>query len=128
MLPYSPLPVLFKTRPLKAQSSNDTRVRIDTDRVIGEIDPKIYGNFTEHLGRCIEGGIFEPNSPLSDKFGFRKDVLHAVEDLHVTLLRWPGGNFSSNYNWRDGIGPVDRTAVAIGDGLGHGRGQSLRYQ
>lgn len=106
-------PVLFKARSLAAQTSSDTRVRMDTDRVIGDIDPKIYGNFTEHLGRCIEGGIFEQNSPLSDEYGFRKDVMHAVEDLHVTLLRWPGGNFSSNYNWRDGIGPVGQRPARL---------------
>lgn len=88
-------------------SSKEARVKIDTERVIGPIDPKLYGNFTEHLGRCIEGGIFEENSKLSDTNGFRKDVLKAVEDLHVSFLRWPGGNFSSNYNWRDGIGPRD---------------------
>ncbi len=87
------------------QSSVETRVKIDTERTIGQIDPNIYGNFTEMLGRCIYGGIFEPGSKLSDKEGYRKDVLKAIEDLHVTLLRWPGGNFSSNYNWRDGIGP-----------------------
>ncbi len=88
-------------------ASQEARVKIDTERVIGQIDPRIYGNFTEHLGRCIEGGIFEENSPLSDAEGFRKDVLSAAEQLHVSLLRWPGGNFSSNYNWRDGIGPRD---------------------
>ena len=90
-----------------APSSSEARVKIDTERVIGLIDKKIYGNFTEHLGRCIEGGIFEENSPLSDSDGFRKDVLNAVENLHVSQLRWPGGNFSSNYNWKDGIGPRD---------------------
>jgi alpha-N-arabinofuranosidase len=90
-----------------APSSREARIKIDTERVIGTIDKNIYGNFTEHLGRCIEGGIFEENSPLSDSDGFRKDVLKAVADLHVTLLRWPGGNFSSNYNWKDGIGPRD---------------------
>ena len=83
------------------------RIKIDTERTIGEIDPKIYGNFLEHLGRCIEGGIFEENSPLSDKQGYRRDVEKAAKDLHVSLLRWPGGNFSSNYDWRDGIGPRD---------------------
>lgn len=94
-------------------SSREARIKIDTERIIGQIDPKIYGNFTEHLGRCIEGGIFEENSPLSDKNGFRKDVLKAVEDLHVTLLRWPGGNFSSNYHWRDGIGPRDERPARL---------------
>ena len=81
------------------------RIKIDTERVIGDIDPKIYGNFVEHLGRCIEGGIFDEGSPLADANGFRRDVLDAARKLGVTLLRWPGGNFSSNYNWMDGIGP-----------------------
>ena len=84
------------------------RIKIDTERVIDDIDPKIYGNFIEHLGRCIDGGIFEEKSPLSDASGFRKDVLDAAKKLNVTQLRWPGGNFSSNYNWRDGIGPRDK--------------------
>jgi alpha-L-arabinofuranosidase len=88
--------------PLKA------RVKIDTERVIGEIDPKIYGNFAEHLGRCIDGGIFDEKSSLSDANGFRRDVLDAAKKLRVTQLRWPGGNFSSNYHWRDGIGPRDQ--------------------
>ncbi len=83
------------------------RIKVDTERVIGDIDPKIYGNFIEHLGRCIEGGVFEENSPLSDSNGFRRDVLGAAKDLGVSVLRWPGGNFSSNYHWMDGIGPRD---------------------
>jgi alpha-N-arabinofuranosidase len=84
------------------------RVKIDTERVIGEIDPKLYGNFIEHLGRCIDGGVFEEHSPLSDTNGFRRDVLDAAKKLQVTQLRWPGGNFSSNYHWMDGIGPRDQ--------------------
>jgi alpha-L-arabinofuranosidase len=84
------------------------RVKIDTERVIGDIDPKIYGNFVEHLGRCIEGGVFDEKSPLSDANGYRRDVLDAAKKLDVTILRWPGGNFSSNYHWRDGIGPRDQ--------------------
>ena len=92
----------------RAQTPLQARVKIDTERVISEIDPKIYGNFTEHLGRCIYGGIFEENSPLSDSEGYRKDVLAAAKKLNVTQLRWPGGNFSSNYHWRDGIGPRDQ--------------------
>ena len=87
------------------QAPGRARVKIDTERVIGDIDPLLYGNFIEHLGRCIDGGIFEPGSPLADSQGYRKDVLEAVKKLNVTLLRWPGGNFSSNYHWRDGIGP-----------------------
>ena len=80
-------------------------IKINTGRTVGDIDPKIYGNFIEHLGRCIYGGIFEEGSPLSDSSGVRRDVLEAARKLNVTILRWPGGNFSSNYHWRDGIGP-----------------------
>ncbi|HBY61101.1 MAG TPA: alpha-N-arabinofuranosidase, partial [Solibacterales bacterium] len=86
---------------LRAQQSGlKARVKIDTERVISAIDPKIYGNFIEHLGRCIDGGIFEEKSKLSDENGFRRDVMKAVRDLNVTILRWPGGNFVSNYHWR----------------------------
>ena len=84
------------------------RIKLDPDRVIGEVHPHIFGNFAEHLGRCIYGGIFEEGSPLSDADGFRKDVLEAARGLGVTLLRWPGGNFASGYNWKDGIGPRDQ--------------------
>src|SRR5579871_1422298 len=67
------------------------RLKIDTERVIGDIDPKLYGNFVEHLGRCVDGGVFEERSPLADASGYRKDVLDAVRKLNVTILRWPGG-------------------------------------
>jgi hypothetical protein len=90
------------------QAPGRARIKIDTERVIGDIDPLIYGNFIEHLGRCIEGGVFEEGSPLSDANGYRKDVLEAVKKLNVSILRWPGGNFVSNYHWRDGIGPRDQ--------------------
>src|SRR3954464_14150447 len=92
-------PLILKARPAQAATAS---IQIHTHRHRGEIDRKIFGNFIEHLGRCIDGGIFEEGSPLSDKNGFRKDVLKAVRDMNVPLLRWPGGNFSSNYNWRDG--------------------------
>jgi len=97
-----PAAVRAQSAPLKA------RVKIDTERTIGAIDPLIYGNFIEHLGRCIEGGVFEENSMLSDPNGYRRDVLDAAKKLNVTILRWPGGNFSSNYHWKDGIGPRDK--------------------
>jgi len=94
---------------LAAQSATpaQARIKVDPDRRIGEVHPRMFGNFTEHLGRCIYGGIFEEKSPLSDADGFRKDVMEAVRGLGVTLLRWPGGNFASGYNWKDGIGPRD---------------------
>ena len=84
------------------------RIKIDIDRTIGTVDPLLFGNFAEHLGRMIYGGIYEEGSPLSDANGFRKDVLDAVRGLNVSILRWPGGNFASGYNWKDGIGPRDQ--------------------
>lgn len=89
------------------------RIKIDTDRTIGEIHPHLFGNFAEHLGRMIYGGIYEEGSPLSDQNGYRKDVMEAVKQLNVTILRWPGGNFASGYNWKDGIGPKDQRPVRM---------------
>jgi alpha-L-arabinofuranosidase len=90
------------TRPVYAQHA---RIKIDLERTIGEVDKNIYGNFVEHLGRCVYEGIYEPGSKLADKNGFRKDVMTAVKELHPSLVRYPGGNFVSNYNWLDGVGP-----------------------
>src|SRR5881392_51186 len=84
------------------------RIVIDPARRLGTIDRRIFGNFIEHLGRCIYGGVFEEGSPLSDARGFRRDVLDAVRPLRVPILRWPGGNFVSGYHWRDGVGPRDK--------------------
>lgn len=81
------------------------RIKIDAERKIGEIDNLIYGNFTEHLGRCIYGGIYDPKSTQANAEGFRKDVLDATKNLGVSVVRWPGGNFVSGYHWMDGIGP-----------------------
>lgn len=81
------------------------RIKIDLDRTIGEVDKNIYGNFVEHLGRCVYGGIYEEGSPLSDENSYRKDVMAAVKELKPSIVRYPGGNFVSNYNWLDGVGP-----------------------
>ncbi|MFC1739288.1 alpha-N-arabinofuranosidase [Planctomycetota bacterium] len=86
-------------------TATDARIKIDIERTIGQINKNIYGNFVEHLGRCVYDGIYDPDSPLSDKNGFRKDVLEAVKGLNVTITRYPGGNFVSNYHWLDGVGP-----------------------
>jgi len=83
-------------------------IKVDKDRRTGAIDKLIYGNFTEHLGRCIYGGIYDPKSPEADADGFRKDVIQATRDLGVSIVRWPGGNFVSGYHWEDGIGPIDK--------------------
>ncbi|HVB96160.1 MAG TPA: alpha-L-arabinofuranosidase C-terminal domain-containing protein [Chloroflexota bacterium] len=84
------------------------KIKVDLERTVGEVDRRILGGFIEHLGRCIYGGIYEEGSPLSDEHGFRRDVLDALRPLQMPVLRWPGGNFVSNYHWQDGIGPVDK--------------------
>jgi alpha-N-arabinofuranosidase len=97
--------LLLMSQPLAAQKA---RIKIDIDRQVGEVDPHIYGNFVEHLGRCVYGGIYDEGSSLSDEKGIRLDVLDAVKDLNVTITRYPGGNFVSNYHWLDGVGPKDQ--------------------
>jgi alpha-N-arabinofuranosidase len=87
---------------LKAQ------VTIDRDVIIGETHDRLFGAFVEHLGRCVYGGIFEPGHPQADAKGFRQDVLALVRELAPTIMRYPGGNFVSGYNWEDGVGPVEQ--------------------
>ena len=82
-------------------------LQFETGSVIAEVDPRVYGSFLEHLGRAIYGGIYEPDHATADADGFRGDVLDLVQELDVPLVRYPGGNFVSGYNWEDGIGPVE---------------------
>ena len=81
---------------------------LDKDFTIGEVDKRLYGNFIEHLGRAVYGGIYEPDHPTADQNGFRRDVLEMVRKLHVPIVRYPGGNFVSGFNWEDSVGPRDR--------------------
>ncbi|RVT61645.1 alpha-N-arabinofuranosidase [Niallia taxi] len=80
---------------------------LEKDFKIAEIDNRIYGSFIEHLGRAVYGGIYEPGHPDADEKGFRKDVTGLIKELQVPLIRYPGGNFVSGYNWEDGVGPVE---------------------
>ncbi|SFI74897.1 alpha-N-arabinofuranosidase [Paenibacillus sp. UNC496MF] len=80
---------------------------VDKDFTIGEVDKRLYGSFIEHLGRAVYGGIYEPGHPSADEQGFRTDVLELVKGIDVPIIRYPGGNFVSGYNWEDGVGPVE---------------------
>src|SRR5712691_2596761 len=80
-------------------------VAVDARTVLHHINPNIYGTFIEHVGRCVNGGVYQENSPLSDEQGFRKDVVKAASDWGVPILRWPGGIFASFYHWENGVGP-----------------------
>jgi alpha-N-arabinofuranosidase len=84
------------------------RVIADRDFVIDQLDRRVFGAFIEHLGRCVYGGVYEPGHPTADADGFRGDVLALTRELGVSIVRWPGGNFVSGYNWRDGVGPKDK--------------------
>ena len=79
---------------------------LDRDFVIGKIDPRMYGSFIEHLGRAVYGGIYEPGHPKADALGFREDVADMVRKLGISVVRYPGGNFVSGFNWEDSVGPV----------------------
>jgi alpha-L-arabinofuranosidase len=83
-----------------------TYVAVDPAQPVGRLDRGVFGGFVEHLGRCITGGLLDEGSPLSDSRGFRRDVLELLRPLRLSVLRWPGGNFVSNYHWADGVGPV----------------------
>jgi len=83
------------------------RVYVDSRRVIAPLDRNLFGSFLEHLGRAIYEGIYEPGSKLADANGFRKDVLTEIRQMGVPIIRYPGGNFVSGYNWLDGVGPKE---------------------
>src|ERR1700687_5984433 len=82
-------------------------VRLHKSFAIGTTDRRLFGAFVEHLGRCVYGGMFEPGHPTADADGFRGDVLALVRELNPTIMRYPGGNFVSGYNWEDGVGPPE---------------------
>jgi len=84
------------------------KIVADPEFRIGEVDPRLFGSFLEHLGRAIYGGIYEPDHPNSDDMGFRRDVIELVRELDVPVVRYPGGNFVSGYNWLDGVGPKEK--------------------
>jgi len=84
---------------------------LDTQHHRGEIDPRIFSGFIEHMGRAIYEGIYDPESPLADEEGFRTDVLDAIRKMRMPLVRYPGGNFVSSYDWTDGIGPRENRPV-----------------
>ncbi len=93
-------------------TSSDARVYLDPRRTVAPLDRDLFGSFLEHLGRAIYEGIYDPRSKLSDSNGFRKDVIQGVRQLGVPIIRYPGGNFVSGYNWLDGVGPKgDRPRV-----------------
>jgi alpha-L-arabinofuranosidase len=82
------------------------RGRLDFDR-------RLFGAFLEHLGRAVYTGIYQPGSALADRNGFRTDVIAQMRELAVPIMRYPGGNFVSGYNWLDGVGPKDKRPTVL---------------
>ena len=102
-----------------ASASASARVFVDSRRTIAPLDRNLFGSFLEHLGRAIYEGIYDPGSKLSDANGFRKDVLNEIRQLGVPIIRYPGGNFVSGYNWLDGVGPEKKSAAHTRQSMGH---------
>jgi alpha-N-arabinofuranosidase len=88
-------------------------ITLQRDQQIGNVDPRLFGSFIEHLGRAVYGGIYEPGHPTASPEGFREDVLELVRELGVTVVRYPGGNFVSGYDWEDGIGPKEKRPTRL---------------
>ena len=83
-----------------------TKLTLHTDQAKVVISKEIYGHFAEHLGHCIYGGIYVgEDSPIPNIRGFRQDIIAALKDMNIPVLRWPGGCFADTYHWKDGIGP-----------------------
>ncbi|WP_394550654.1 alpha-N-arabinofuranosidase [Agromyces sp. MMS24-JH15] len=97
---------MVSPQPVPVEATATQEVVVEVGRPIGTVDPRLFGSFVEHLGRGVYGGIHDPGHPSATPEGFRGDVLELVRELGVTLVRYPGGNFVSGYDWRDGIGPV----------------------
>ncbi|GEO74034.1 alpha-l-arabinofuranosidase 1 [Levilactobacillus namurensis DSM 19117] len=89
------------------------KLTIDPTNQISKIDDRLYSALIEHLGRGVYDGLYNPGNAHSDDNGFRQDVVKAVKDLNIDLIRYPGGNFVSGYNWEDGIGPKDQRPTRL---------------
>ena len=89
------------------------RVVLDGAYVVAPVPRRLFGSFVEHMGRCVYGGVYEPGHPTADADGCRTDVQELVRELGVSLVRYPGGNFVSGYDWRDGIGPRDQRPARL---------------
>lgn len=83
------------------------KLTVDPSSQISKIDERIYGSFIEQLGRAVYDGIYQPGQATADKDGLRQDVIDAIKKLNVPIVRYPGGNFVSQYKWEDGIGPKE---------------------
>ena len=92
---------------------------INENKVLSRISEDIYGHFSEHLGRCIYEGLYVgENSEIPNKNGMRSDVVEALRDMKIPVLRWPGGCYADVYHWRNGIGPRENRPVTYNENFG----------
>lgn len=104
---------------LPAFAQQDASIRIYPDRGNQIISKHIYGQFAEHLGSCIYGGLWVgEGSDIPNTQGYRTDVLNALKDLKIPNLRWPGGCFADEYHWMDGIGPKENRPKMVNNNWG----------
>ena len=89
------------------------KITLDKAYKVAKVDDRLFGSFIEHLGRAVYGGIYQPGHPTADKDGYRQDVVQLVRELQVPLIRYPGGNFVSNFFWEDSVGPVDKRPARL---------------
>src|SRR5690348_9600423 len=105
---------LLSLVPVAAHAELHATATIDVRASGPKIAPEIFGQFAEELGRGIEDGIWVgPNSSIPNIDGYRKDVVEALQRLHVPVVRWPGGCYADTYHWRNGIGRRDKRPVTI---------------
>lgn len=101
----STIVVIFMALVCTVAAQEKAIIKIDTDRTIGEISPNIFGSFIEPVHDIVYGRLYDPTSKFANKDGFRQDLIDLTKELNVPVIRWPGGNYVSGYNWEDGIGP-----------------------
>lgn len=95
----------------KLEANEQATISVYPTHKLSKINDNIYGGFTEHMGRCVYGGLYDPENPnkdLVDENGFRKDVIESLKELNVPVVRYPGGNFVATYHWIDGVGPREK--------------------
>lgn len=91
----------------KLAAGEKASIAVYPSHKLSKVNDNIYAGFTEHMGRCIYGGLYDPDNPnkeLIDDNGFRKDVIESFQELNVPVVRYPGGNFCATYHWMDGVG------------------------
>lgn len=111
--------VLTALSVLAAPAFAQVSLRVDANQPGAVINKNVYGQFAEHLGTGIYEGMWVgPESKIPNVRGWRKDVVGALKDLHVPLVRWPGGCFADEYHWRDGIGPRSKRPVKVNTNWG----------